>query len=79
MTAQKPFHHVARRAGGFALLPMHPVALVHHGDFLTKIVGLIGVGTRRDRLGLAWHDDQVTTSAAVAQLASSINVEPKSG
>jgi hypothetical protein len=53
MTAQEPFHYFARWAGGLALLPIHLVPLVDHGDFLAEIVGLIRVGAGRDGLGLA--------------------------
>ena len=53
MTAQEPFHYFARRACGLALLPIHFVALIDHGDFLAEIVGLIRVWGGRVGLGLA--------------------------
>ena len=58
MTAQQPLHYFASRAGGLALLPIHLVALVHHGDFLAEIVGFIRVTPERDGRGLAGHDDR---------------------
>jgi hypothetical protein len=58
MTAQQPFHYFASRAGCLALLSMHPVALLHHREFLAEIVGFIRVTPGRDGRGLAGHDDR---------------------
>jgi len=58
MTAQQPFHYLASRAGGLALLPIHFVALVNDGDFLAEIVGFIRFTPGRGGLGFAEHDDR---------------------
>jgi len=60
MTAQQLFHYFASRAGDLALLPIHLVALVHHGDFLAEIVGVISVTPGLDGMDLDRHDDRST-------------------